>query len=126
MTVFTFRAMKLPQEEFEKKVRHPLFLKLLGLDYKLEKKAFYFFFARHLKIFLFGVSSYALYYVPVAQISILFGLEAVYFAWLIFLRPYSNYLKLLIEFVIHLVIIVIIFLAFLIHPALQIVPFKVF
>ena len=126
MTKYSRKVIDLPQEEFLKKIYHPLFLKILDIDFKQEKKAYYFFFARHVKIFIFGVASYSLYYIPIAQISVMLGVEGLYFFWLILLRPYRNYLKLLIEFLIHLTIILIICLAFFTHPELQIVPYSIF
>ena len=118
--------MKSPEEQFEKLIYHPMFMKTIGLDYQLAKSSFFFYFYRYLKLFLFGAVAPALYDYPIPQVAVITGIEVIYFVGLSLVRPYISYLKMLVNFVLHLILVGMLCLTLVIHPEIKLVNFSAF
>ena len=118
--------MKKDQKEFENAIKNPFFLSMIGVDYKDNKKAFFFYSIKRFKLMSLGVASYILYYYPIAQISVIAGIEGLYFGGLVLVRPFLSYFKMLVEALQDCVLFVLLFLVFLMLPDLDLMNFTVF
>ena len=122
----TWKILNSPPELFSQTSKNPFFLKDIATEYKLNKKSFFFFTYRPLKLVFLGALGYGLYYIPLAQIISVVAVESAYFLGIIMIRPYVNYFKLLTDFLFHLMLIVLIGLSLAMHPILGLVPYTGF
>lgn len=122
----TIATMFSTDEAKPEQFQHLLFLKMIGLEYNLDKFSYFFFLARHLKLFVIGVLTYPLYDFPYVQVCLLLVLEIVYIALLFLKKPYNSRLKMIEEYCIHLLIILIQLFMVLIVPVFNIVSYNTF
>jgi hypothetical protein len=126
MTTKTYAVMNGTNEEQKAGIYHSLFLQSLALEYKKEKLAYAFYFGKHLKLFLLGSISYGLYSFGLIQVAILSGIELVYFISFITIRPYHSYLRLMIQFLVDLLVLLLMLLALMFHPDLGLLTYSKF
>lgn len=115
----TYNVMHSSEEEQKTGIHHSLFLASLALEYKKESLSYSFYFGKHLKLFLLGAASYGLYSFGLIQVAILSGIELVYFVSFVVIRPYHSYLRLMIQFLVDLMVLVLMVLALVFHPDLD-------
>lgn len=122
----TISIMFSTEEATPAEFQHVLFLKMIGLEYNLNKFGYFFFLVRHLKLFVIGVLTYPLYSFPYVQVCLLLVLEIAYVALLFWKKPYNSRLKMIEEYCLHFLIILIQLFMVLIVPAFNIVGYTTF
>ena len=126
MTRKTFKVMVGTEEEQKTGIHSSLFLQSLALEYKKEGLAYGFFFGKHLKLFLLGGASYGLYSFSLIQVAILSGIELIYFLSFVIIRPFYSYLRLMIQFLVDLLVLLLMILALVFHPDLDLLSYPNF
>lgn len=122
----TWKIMNKPSEEFEKSIKHPLFLVMIGVEFKVKKRCFFVFSIKKLQLFIFGAASYCLYIFPIAQISTITGLQLAYCVMIIWVQPYVSMFKFISECLLQGSLLILLFGSLIIIPDLDLLTFSTF
>ena len=95
--VKTWKVMNKPTEEFDKHIKHSLFLVMIGVEFKVKRQCFFIFSIKKIQLTIFGTVAYLLYYYPMPQVAVIAGLQLAYCILIVVVQPYVSMFKFISE-----------------------------